>query len=127
MALARKTKVILVLIALIFLGLGFTALHARWYYGRSNGSRTGIVRKVSIKGPPYCKYVSAELAMQGSGIAQTEVFEFSIDDARETSPLLTELREAEKGGSRTTVKYRQDLVIWYRCSPYEYFVESIEK
>ena len=127
MALARKTKIILTLIAVALLGLSIVPLNLWWHYAYSRGSRTGIVRRVSIKGPPYCKYVSAELATQGSGIAQTEVWEFSIDDNREDAPLLVALRDAEKGGGRVTVKYRQDLGQWYRCAPYEFFVEGIEK
>ncbi len=100
-----------------------------WFRGFSNGSRTGIVRKVSIKGPPYCKYFSGELVLQGSQPGQPpEVWEFSIDGSDdETNPLVINLKEAEKSGARITLNYRQDLHSLFRCTPSEYFVNSLEK
>jgi len=36
---------------------------------------------MSVKGPPYCKYLSGELVLQGSQPNQpAEVWEFSVDD-----------------------------------------------
>src|SRR4051794_17629981 len=116
MALGRRSKIILALLAVIGLLASFVGGKLWWYRGYSRGSRTGIVRKVSVKGPPYCKYLAAEMAVQGSGIAQTEVWEFSVDDLSDTNPLVVQLKAAERSGDRITVEYRQDLEQWYRCS-----------
>ncbi len=98
-----------------------------WYRGWSRGTRTGYVRKLSVKGPPYCKYYSGEMVMQGAGPGQPqEVWEFSTDDSDEASPLAAELHAAEKSGKRVTVAYRQDLHSLYRCTPSEYFVTAVE-
>jgi hypothetical protein len=80
-----------------------------------------------VKGPPYCKYLSGEMAVQGNGLAQIEIWEFSIDDDSDKNPLVKQLKDAEKSGERVTIDYRQDLNQWYRCTPSEYFVTGVEK
>ena len=127
MALGRKGKAILGVIAALTLVASFFAVKLWWYRGYSRGTRSGIVRKVSVKGPPYCKYLAVEMAVQGNGIAQTEVWEFSVDDENEASPVVKALKEAEKSGDRVTIDYRQDLNQWYRCTPSEYFAVGVEK
>src|SRR5262245_36330645 len=130
MALSRKHKVYAVLapIALILLIVAWQAIRVWWNRGYSAGTRTGVVRKLSMKGPPYCKYFSGELVMQNAGLAQpTEVWEFSVDDESEKNPLIKMLQEAEKTGKPVTLKYRQDLGSLYRCTPSEYFVTGLEK
>ncbi|APR75793.1 Hypothetical protein A7982_01139 [Minicystis rosea] len=128
MALPKKAKLILALIPVaLFLIVGsYQGLRYWWYRGYSKGSRTGVVRKVSIKGPPYCKYLSGEMVTQGTQL-QPEIWEFSVDDDTETSPVVVALHEAEKKGERVTLHYRQDLHAMYRCTPSEYFVTKVEK
>jgi hypothetical protein len=112
---------------LAVLGL-FVGLRYWWYYAYSRGSRTGVIRKLSVKGPPYCKYLSGELALTGAVPGQrAEVWEFSVDDDRDSNPLVRELHGAERSGERVTLDYRQDLHMWWRCTPSEYFVTGIEK
>ena len=96
-----------------------------WYRGYSTGSRTGVVRKVSIKGSPVCKYMAVEMAVQSSGVA-LDTWEFSVDNEDPKNPVVQKLKEAEKTGARVTVDYRQDLNQWYRCSPSEYFATDVE-
>jgi hypothetical protein len=127
MALGPKGKAILALIALLICVGGFFAVKLWWYRGYSMGSRTGIVRKVSVKGPPYCKYLSAEMTLQSTGLAQAEIWEFSVDDISDANPLVKQLKEAERTGDRVTINYRQDLEQWYRCSPSEYYAVGVEK
>jgi hypothetical protein len=67
------------------------------------------------------------MAVQGSGIAQTEVWEFSVDDDSDKNPVVVKLKAAEKSGERVTIDYRQDLNQWWRCTPYEYFATGVEK
>jgi hypothetical protein len=96
-----------------------------WYRGYSTGSRTGVVRKVSMKGSPVCKYMSVEMAVQSSGVA-LDTWEFSVDDESPKNPVVQKLKDAEKSGAKVTVDYRQDLNQWYRCSPSEYFATDVE-
>lgn len=129
MAIDKKKLFILVPVALVLLFALVEGGRVWWFRGYSKGSRTGIVRKVSIKGPPYCKYFSGELALQGAGPAQgPEIWEFSIDgDDDVKNPVATSLKEAEKSGERVTLNYRQDLHSLFRCTPSEYFVNGVEK
>lgn len=85
----------------VILGLRFW-----WNYGYSRGARTGIIRKVSEKGPPYCKYLSAELVLQGNLPGQAlEVWEFSVDDNSDKNPLVQQLYTAAREGSKVTIQY----------------------
>ncbi len=131
MALDRKKKLLIAVIpvALIFIFVLVQLGRVFWYRGYSKGSRTGIVRKVSIKGPPYCKYLSGELVLQGGQLGQVaETWEFSIDGADDdANPLVASVKAAEKTGERVTLSYRQDLHSLYRCTPSEYFVTNVEK
>src|SRR5262249_38613711 len=94
MKIPRKVKIGLVI-------LGVLGLVALWQFasyefksGYSKGSRTGIVRKVSTKGPPYCKYLEGELALQGGvpGVAQ-EIFRFTVDDHSDNNPIVQALKK----------------------------------
>jgi hypothetical protein len=128
MALGKKSILILVPIALVLLFAGYEGARVAWYRGYSVGARTGVVRKMSVKGPPYCKYLSGELVLQGAAPGQpAEVFEFSVDDDSAKSPVVHQLYAAEKEGSRITLNYRQDLHSLFRCTPSEYFVVNTEK
>ena len=130
MALSRKGKVRLVLgaFAVLFLFVGVQALRVWWFRGYARGTRTGIVRKMSYKGPPYCKYLLGEMALQGTLPGQpTEIWEFSLDDEKDDNPILKAIHEAEKAGERITLRYRQDLHSLFRCTPSEYFIVGVEK
>jgi hypothetical protein len=128
MALPKKAKLVLALlpVVLVLLVGGYQGIKYWWYRGYSKGTRTGIVRKVSIKGPPYCKYLSGEMLVQSTGLTP-EVWEFSVDDDSEMNPVVVALHEAEKKGDKVTLHYRQDLHAMYRCTPSEYFVTKVEK
>lgn len=126
----RKRKLLLALVplALLLLVAGSMAARVWWYRGYSKGVRTGVLRKVSVKGPPYCKYLSGELVLLGAAPGQAaETWEFSVDDDSEASPLVKALYAAEKSGQRVSLRYRQDLHSLYRCTPSEYFVTDVEK
>lgn len=129
MPLTRKAKVLLTLVplGLFALWMGWRGLQFVWYRGYSRGTRTGVVRKLSIKGPPYCKYMLGEMVLQGSlpGMPY-ETWEFSVDDERADGPILKALHEAEKKGDRVTLQYRQDRKSLFRCTPSEYFVIGVE-
>lgn len=130
MALSRTAKIAFILgpIALVLLVVAYEGARVMWNRGYSRGSRTGIVRKISVKGPPYCKYLSGEMALQGTAPGQPmEVWEFSVDDDSDTNPIVVELHEAEKKGKRVTLQYRQDKGSLFRCTPSEYFVTGVEK
>jgi len=131
MALSRMAKF------KIFLGFfGLLALVALWQVGRyyyyrgwAKGTKSGYLRKVQLKGPPYCKYIIGEVVLQRGGeVAQGgETWEFSVDTRDENAPIVQELHEAEKSGKLSTFRFRQDLNMWWRCAPTEYFVVGVEK
>ena len=128
MKLPPKKFLILVPLALIFLFVSFEGLRVWWYRGYAKGSRTGVVRKVSVKGPPYCKYLAGELVLQGTMPGQpVETWEFSVDDDSDKNPIVEAVKEAERTGSRVTLGYRQDLHSLFRCTPSEYFLTGVEK
>ncbi len=127
MALGKKSLLILVPIALLLLFAGYEGARVWWYRGFSVGARTGVIRKISVKGPPYCKYLAGELVLQGTQPGQpAETWEFSVDDDSAKNPVVKQLQDAEKSGERITLDYRQDLHSLFRCSPSEYFVTRVE-
>jgi hypothetical protein len=128
MALPRKAKIVLAVLALLALVAAWQYLSFLFHYGYSNGTRTGVLRKVSVKGPPYCKYLEGELALQGGNMGQpTEVFKFSVDNHSDDQLVVQGLHAAERDGTRVTLTYRQDRPMWWRCNPSEYFITKVEK
>jgi hypothetical protein len=128
LALTKKTKLRLALIpfALLLLLVGYEALRVVWYRGRSRGSRTGLIVKVTEKGPPYCKYLEAEMKVGGNATLAPETWFFSVDDDSPTSPVVVALKAAEKKQATVTVDYRQDVGALFRCSETEYFVTKVD-
>jgi len=107
---------------------GWTALSISWRLGYAHGSVTGIVRKVSVHGPPYCKILTGELVFQGANPGQhQEIFDFSVDNDADTNPIVRDLKDAERDGKRVTLDYRQDRKAWWRCNPSQYFITTVEK
>jgi len=128
MSLGPKIKVGLGVFAVVGLLAAWQGLRFWWYHGYSTGERTGTVRKLSVKGSPMCKYAEGELALTGGQPGQNvETWTFSVDDHGDANPIMKQLRESERTGTRVTLHYRQDLKSWWRCSPHEYFVTQIEK
>jgi hypothetical protein len=127
MAIGSKAKGILALLLVVGLACAWQGFRYWWYHGYSIGERTGIIRKISVKGSPVCKYMEGELALTGSGLASPEIWTFSIDDHSDVNPMMKQLRDAERDGTRVTLHYRQDLKSWWRCTPEEYFVTSLEQ
>jgi hypothetical protein len=123
-----KIRLALVLLALLLVVGTWQGLSVAWSRGYAHGTATGIVRKVSVHGPPYCKFLTGELVFQGTQAGQKqELFDFSIDNDSETNPIVAQLHEAERAGARVTLDYRQDRKLWWRCNPSEYFVTGVEK
>jgi hypothetical protein len=127
MVLGRKTKITIAVLAVVGVLCAWQGFRYWWYHGYSVGERTGIIRKISVKGSPVCKYMEGELALTASGFTNPEVFTFSIDDHSDKNPLMKQLRDAERDGTRVTLHYRQDLKSWWRCTPEEYFITSAEQ
>jgi hypothetical protein len=128
LALTKKTKIGLTLIpfALILLFVGYEALRVWWFRGYSRGSRTGLIVKVTEKGPPYCKYLEAEMKVGGTATLAPETWHFSVDDDSPTNAVVVALKAAEKKQAPVTVDYRQDLHALFRCSETEYFVTKVD-
>jgi hypothetical protein len=128
MKIGPRVKIGLGIFAIVALLGGWQGIRFWWYHGYSTGERTGTVRKMSVKGSPICKYAEGELALTGSMPGQNvEIFTFSVDNQHESNPLMKQLKEAERSGTRVTLHYRQDLKSWWRCTPHEYFITSVEK
>jgi hypothetical protein len=128
MKIGPRVKIGLGIFAVVALLGAWQGIRFWWYHGYSSGERTGVVRKLSVKGSPICKYAEGELALAGSMPGQNvEVFTFSVDNQSESNPLMKQLHEAERTGTRVSLHYRQDLKSWWRCTPHEYFITSVEK
>ncbi len=128
MKLGPRIKVGLAVFVVLGLLAAWQGFRFWWYHGYSTGERTGILRKLSVKGSPMCKYAEGELALSGGQMGQpVEIWTFSVDDQRDGNPIMQQLREAERSGTRVTLQYRQDLKSWWRCTPHEYFVTKVEK
>ena len=128
--LTKKTKVLIVLapVALLLLYFGYKGVEYWWYRGYSKGSRTGVVTKVTVKGPPYCKYLEGEMKVGGVAASLTpETWKFSVDDDSDANPIVVALKDAEKKQTPVTLDYRQDLHALYRCTDSEYFITKVEK
>lgn len=125
----KKKWLVLGPVAFVLLFVLVQLVRVWWYRGYSVGSRTGVVRKMSVKGPPYCKYISGEMVLQGGAPGQPqELWEFSVDgEDDDKNPLMVNLKAAEKTGEKVTLKYRQDLHSLFRCTPSEYFVTGLDK
>ena len=123
-----KIRLALGLLALMVIVGTWQGLSYAWHRGYAHGSATGVIRKVSVHGPPYCKFLTGELVFQGSQPGhQQELFDFSVDSDSDTNPIVVQLKEAERTGARVTLDYRQDLKPWWRCNPSENFVTAVEK
>ena len=121
-------------VKLVLVVLGLLGVVAAWqgitYWlavGYSRGSRTGVVRKVSVSGPPYCKNLRGELVMQAGGniVQNNETFQFTVDDDSDNNPLVQELKKAEREGKPVTLDYRFDRPLWWRCNPLQYYVTKV--
>jgi hypothetical protein len=126
----RKSKALLILIpfGLLLIGGAIQGIQYWWRHGFSTGERSGILRKLSVKGSPVCKYMSGELVLSSNlaGVGG-EVWEFTVDDKDEKNPTVMALEEASRGGQRVTLKYRQDKPMWWTCNPIEYKVIGVAK
>ncbi len=131
MALARRSrlKIALGFLAVVGLVAAWQGMRYWWFRGYAKGTKSGYLRKLQQKGPPFCKYVMGEVILQRGGeVAQGgETWEFSIDTRDENAQIVKDLREAEKSGKLITFQFRQDLHMWWRCAPTEYFVTGVEK
>jgi hypothetical protein len=128
MKLGRRFKIAIAIVGVLGVLAAWQGFRYWWYHGYSRGERTGVLRKLSVKGSPVCRYAEGELALTGSAPGQNvEVFTFSVDDQSDSNPTMKQLREAERAGTRVTLHYRQDLKSWWRCTPHEYFITSVEK
>ena len=126
MTIPRKAKVVLGLLAPLLIVAGWQYVSFLFKYAYSRGTRTGVVRKISVKGPPYCKYLEGEMTLQGAQIGE-EPWRFSIDDHSDKNPMVIQLHENERNAVRVTIHYREDKQLWWRCNPASYFVEKLEK
>jgi hypothetical protein len=128
MKLGPRFKFVLAVFGVLAVLAAWQGFRFWWYHAYSIGERTGMVRKLSVKGSPICKYADGELALAGGLPGQpVEIFTFSVDDRSDGNPIMQELRVAERSGARVTLRYRQDLKSWWRCTPHEYFITAVEK
>lgn len=128
MKLGPKVKAGMAIFAVLGLLAAWQGFRYWWYHGYSIGEKTGVVRKLAVKGSPICRYAEGELALTGGVAGQTvETFTFSVDDESDANPIMKQLREAERGATRVTLHYRQDLNSWWRCTPDQYFITQVEK
>lgn len=131
-----KGKLILTAFGLVSLVVLYQVARGWWLHGYSQGLRHGIIRKISHKGSPLCRYWLGEMEITrtqvNSSQTQTavplppELWEFSIQ-AKAGDPLVGQIEEAVRSNSLVSVQYRQDKGRWWDCTPTEYFVTGISK
>lgn len=123
----RKLYLILTPVALVLLIAAWQALRYWYYHGYSHGTRTGIIRKLSLKGSPLCRWVSGEMAIVGTQPGQQpELWEFTIDQSGLDSPIAKKLYDAQRQVKPVTLSYRQDRGKWWACASTEYYVINVE-
>jgi len=126
MKIGTRGKLILGLLTVVLLLAAWQGLRYWWYKAYSVGERTGFLRKLSTKGTPLCKYVEGELTLIGAAPGTAaETWTFSIDGVGQDIPVYKKLEEASRAEKTVTLKYRQDLKSWWRCTPHEYFVTDV--
>jgi hypothetical protein len=127
MKLGRRGWTIIVVLGLAGTVALWQGFRMWWYHGYSVGERTGVLRKVTFKGTPLCKYIEGELVLAGAGgiTATPEVWTFSTDKSHESDDVVKKLHESARTAKPVTLKYRQDLKSWWRCTPHEYFVTEV--
>ena len=128
MAMTRKKKLLLAAIPALFLLL-FLWQGGRylWLHNYALGTRTGVLRKISVKGPPVCKYLLGELVLIGNQPGQApELWEFSVYDYTPGTALMQALEQAQKSARPVTLRYQQNKARWWACAPTEYYVTGVE-
>jgi hypothetical protein len=117
------------IVALILLGLVAWVLIVL-YYPYSDGTRTGIVRKLSHKGYVF-KTWEGELQMSGfitpmdGAQLQTggNLWNFSVDEGKQD--IIKSLRDAESSGKRITLHYIERLRQFDWRGDTKYFVDGV--
>ena len=124
-----KRALLMVPLTLAGMAFGVHYLDYWWHSNFSSGETTGTIRKVSRKGPPYCKYVSAEVVLIGNNqaVATPETREFTLDVSSVDNPLFAQLEAAERSQLPVTIKYREDgkQLFWRQCVPTNAFVIGV--
>jgi hypothetical protein len=125
-----KWRTILGSVSIVALIVGYQLFGFWWNRGYSEGTRTGVLRKLSRKGSPVCRYWAGEMSLvqAGSTFANQETFEFTLDSTKADDPVVKKLNELMRAAKPITVHYRQDKgrPYWWECAPTEYYVESVE-
>lgn len=120
----RFSLILLVIILAAAIGSGFFAYYANF----SEGSRSGIVQKISKKGVVFKTYegqmdIGGLQATQGGKM--TSVFEFSVDD--DQKQLIKMLEEVSATGERVTLKYEEKFFQFPWRGDTKYFVVELER
>ncbi|MSP59661.1 MAG: hypothetical protein EXR72_04845 [Myxococcales bacterium] len=122
----RKKWGILSAVGLFALLFAWQGGRAWWNHGYSRGTRTGVIRKISVKGSPLCKYLEGEMVLIGSQAGVAEIWTFTVDNDAPEMPVVKALHEGEKAAKQITLAYRQDKGKWWACAPTEYYVTGVE-
>lgn len=120
MNLARRTKLMLLVVPLLLLALFALYTWATLHWAYSEGKRAGYMQKLSKRGL-VCKTWEGELLLQSMPGAIPEKFEFTVrDDA-----VAHELEQALS--KRVVLSYEQRKGVPSSCfGDTEYFVERVE-
>jgi len=125
---SKKKLAIFVPLGLVLVLFAWQGLRYLWLRGYSEGSRTGVIRKISVKGSPVCKYLSGEMVLIGSQPGQQpEVWKFTVYDDAKDNPLVVTLHDAERAARNVTVDYVENRGRWWQCADTNYYVVAVEK
>ncbi len=114
-------------VVLLLLAGAWQGVRYWWLHNYSNGSRTGIIRKISVKGSPVCKFLSGEMVLVGAVPGQVpQVFSFTVYDDRPTNPVVKQLHDAERSGKTVTLNYQENRARWWQCADTNYYIVGVE-
>src|SRR5260370_39691281 len=103
MKLGPRLKIALAIVGVLTLLAGWQGFRFWWYHGYSTGERTGVLRKLSVKGSPICKYADGGLALTRAQPGHAaDGWTFFGDDHSTANPIMKDLREAESARTHIT-------------------------
>lgn len=120
----KKTLIGIVVAAILLVPLYFTIFGPGIMY--SDGTRSGIVRRISLKGFTV-KTWEGELDLgrniqNSNDMLSADIFHFSV----ENDTIAEEIRKAEKTGKRTTLYYKEYILRGYTKGMTNYNIYKVE-
>lgn len=87
-----------------------------------------MIRKISVKGPPVCKFLSGEMVLIGTPAGGSPtVFNFTVYDDSPDNVIVKKLHDAEREAKEVTIDYQENRARWWQCADTNYYIVGVEK